>query len=316
MSDAGRDRLRELLDVIVDSVTADDPADPAGLAARAYLSRYHFDRLVSAAIGEPPGGFRRRLLLERAAYELRDGAPVTEVAYRAGYGSPEAFTRAFRRWYGRPPSALRGDDGARIALPAPNGIHFHPPGGLRLPGNQGRPGMDVTTTVLAHDHWLVGEILREAERLPDEVLDRPITISVDALDAGAGLRELLHLLVSTKERWTAAVQGRRPPGGDPVGTDLPAAERTIAALRRRYAVAGPAFLELANGIRARGEEDTTFIDVTCDPPRTFSYGEMIAHVLNFSAYRRTLALGALHEYGIDTLGFGDPVSFTSDGPGR
>jgi AraC-like DNA-binding protein len=321
MTDAGRDRLRELLDVIVDSVAdqtggagSDDETDGAALARRAYLSRYHFDRLVSAAIGEPPGGFRRRLLLERAACELRDGAPVTEVAYRAGYGSPEAFTRAFGRAYGRPPSALHGDPGGRVHLPAPNGIHFHPPGNLRVPGDPRRSSMDVTTTILAHDNWLVGEILKHAETLPDEVLDRPITMSVDALDAGDGLRGLLHTLVSTKERWTAAVQGQRPPGGDPIGSALPESERTLPALRRRYSVAGPAFLELANGIRARGEEDTTFIDVTCDPPRTFSYGEMIAHVLNFSAYRRTLAVGALHEYGIDALGFGDPVSFTTDRP--
>lgn len=309
---AERDRLRELLDVVMASV--EDPAcDGAELARRAYLSRYHFDRLVAAAVGEPTGAFRRRLLLERAAYRLRDGVPVIDVALDAGYGSPEAFTRAFRRAYGRVPSALSGDPGARVLLPAPNGIHFHPPGTLRLPADTTRSTtMDVTTTLLAHDNWLVGEIIDRAGRLPDGTLDRPITMSVDALDAGGSLRDLLHTLVSTKERWTAAVAGDRPPGGDPLGSELPAGERTVDALKRRYASAGPAFLALANRIRERGEETVTFIDTTCAPPQTFSYGGMIAHVLNFSAYRRTLAVAALHEYGVDDLGFGDPVRYGTD----
>ena len=35
----------------------------ADLAARLYLSRFHFDRVVSAAAGESPAKFRRRVLL-------------------------------------------------------------------------------------------------------------------------------------------------------------------------------------------------------------------------------------------------------------
>jgi AraC family transcriptional regulator len=310
MGNSARDRLRALLDVVVDSVEQAGGLAGAELAGRAYLSRYHFDRLVAAAVGEPPGAFRRRLLLERAAYRLRaTGDSIIEVALDAGYGSPEAFTRAFRRAYGRPPSALRGDPGARLLLPAPNGIHFYPPGGLRLPADARRAPMDITTTLLEHDNWLVGELIERADRLDGATLDRPITMSVDALDEGSSLRELLHTLVSTKERWTAAVDGQLPPGGDPLGSELPPSERTVAALRRRYAVAGPAFLGLAQRIRQRGDEGVTFIDATCEPPRTFSYGDMLAHVLNFSAYRRTLALAALHEYGVDDLGFGDPVGY-------
>jgi AraC family transcriptional regulator len=71
------------------------------LAARAYLSRFHFDRVVSAASGETPGRFRRRVLLERAAYRLvTSGQGVLDVAVEAGYSSNEAFTRAFTRAYG------------------------------------------------------------------------------------------------------------------------------------------------------------------------------------------------------------------------
>lgn len=57
----------------------------------------------------------------------------------------------------------------------------------------------------------------------------------------------------------------------------------------------------------RAEE--TFLDATCDPPQTFSYGGVLAHVLTFSAVRRTLAIGALERYGIGDLGAGDPMAF-------
>ena len=94
------DRLREILDSVVSSLEEDE-VDGNALAERACLSPFHFNRLVAARIGEPPVAFRRRLLLERAAYQLSaTQAPVTDVALDAGYGSLEAFSRAFRRAFG------------------------------------------------------------------------------------------------------------------------------------------------------------------------------------------------------------------------
>ncbi|HET8614818.1 MAG TPA: AraC family transcriptional regulator, partial [Actinomycetales bacterium] len=96
------DRLRGILDLVEESLDEPDLAADE-LARRAYLSRFHFDRLVTAALGEPPGAFRRRLLLERAAYRLLStSTPVIDVATDSGYSSAEAFTRAFARAYGRP----------------------------------------------------------------------------------------------------------------------------------------------------------------------------------------------------------------------
>jgi AraC family transcriptional regulator len=46
----GHDRLRTMIDVLVRSL--DDPAQGEELARRAYLSRFHFDRLVAAALRE------------------------------------------------------------------------------------------------------------------------------------------------------------------------------------------------------------------------------------------------------------------------
>jgi AraC-like DNA-binding protein len=156
----GNDRLRALIDVLFASV--DDPARGDELARRAYLSRFHFDRLVAAALGESPATFRRRLLLERAAHQLSGGTSVTEVGFEAGYSSPEAFARAFRRAFGVSPSAFAGD--FRIA--APNGIHFHPPGGLLLPGDYSRrQPMDLTDRMVEHDSWLTARSDRSSSPL-------------------------------------------------------------------------------------------------------------------------------------------------------
>lgn len=46
--------------------------------------------------------FRRRLLLERAAWRLARGVSVTEASLEAGYDAVEAFSRAFARAHGVP----------------------------------------------------------------------------------------------------------------------------------------------------------------------------------------------------------------------
>ena len=136
-------RLRAILELIEESLNEPD-LDGAGLASRAYLSRYHFDRLVHAAIGEPSGAFRRRLLLERAAWRLTTATDnVIEIAIEAGYVSPDAFARAFARAYGMPPGEFRREQRPGCQLAAANGIHFHPPGGLRLPATERSGTMDV-----------------------------------------------------------------------------------------------------------------------------------------------------------------------------
>jgi AraC family transcriptional regulator len=59
--------------------------------------------------GETVAETVRRLRLHRAAAELITGElPVSRIARRAGYGSQEAFTRAFKSAYGVPPGRYRG----------------------------------------------------------------------------------------------------------------------------------------------------------------------------------------------------------------
>src|SRR5690554_4986459 len=130
MPKTGRDRLRELLDAVLDGTENSNETTHRRLgemAGDALSSPYHFSRLLSRATGEPPVAMRRRVMLERAAWQLAHGTSVTDAAWAAGYESVEGFSRAFTRAFGRPPSSPAGES---HWLPAPNGIHFHPPASL------------------------------------------------------------------------------------------------------------------------------------------------------------------------------------------
>jgi hypothetical protein len=52
-------------------------------------------------------------------------------------------------------------------------------------------------------------------------------------------------------------------------------------------------------IRDRNVWDTAFVDALCDPPQTFTFGGMVAHVLTWSAHRRLMITGALLNLGAD-----------------
>lgn len=86
----------------------DEDISPSAMADVAGLSLHHFHRVFRGMTGESLMGFVRRLRLERAALRLRYGSDaVLAIALGAGYGSHEAFTRAFHSRFGVPPSAYR-----------------------------------------------------------------------------------------------------------------------------------------------------------------------------------------------------------------
>jgi AraC family transcriptional regulator len=78
------------------------------LSAVAGLSQFHFQRLFRHYLGLGVHAYVQQLRLRRAAYRLafRDG-DILDIAIDAGYGSHEAFTRAFRKLVGQPPSTFR-----------------------------------------------------------------------------------------------------------------------------------------------------------------------------------------------------------------
>ena len=72
------------------------------------VSRFHMSRAFVVATGWPVIGYLRARRLTEAARALADGAPdILSVALEAGYGSHEAFTRAFRDQFGVTPEQVR-----------------------------------------------------------------------------------------------------------------------------------------------------------------------------------------------------------------
>ena len=146
---AATDTLKRFLDIFEDTLD-DQQATSDAVAAQLHLSRFYFDRLISSAVGEPPGRLRRRILLERAAYRLiTTSDDLLGISLDAGYGSHEAFTRAFTRAYGRAPSRWRRHP-TNFLIGEAGRVHFNPPGSLSLPAERTVTGMDLLVRMVEH----------------------------------------------------------------------------------------------------------------------------------------------------------------------
>ncbi|HEY3519390.1 MAG TPA: AraC family transcriptional regulator, partial [Gammaproteobacteria bacterium] len=85
-----------------EALELDDVAHVAG------VSRYHLTRAFGAATGQSIMRYMRGRRLTIAGRALANGAPdILAVALEAGYGSHEAFTRAFREQFGVTPETVR-----------------------------------------------------------------------------------------------------------------------------------------------------------------------------------------------------------------
>jgi AraC family transcriptional regulator len=78
------------------------------MAEHAGVSRSHLSRVFPVVTGQQLSSYLRGRRLTEAARELANGAPdILNVALDSGYGSHEAFTRAFRDQFGLTPDDLR-----------------------------------------------------------------------------------------------------------------------------------------------------------------------------------------------------------------
>ena len=95
----------------------DTPLDLHRLAEEASLSPYHFHRIYVAIMGETVMESVRRFRLQRAAISLlTTQLPLQRISEQAGYGSVQAFSRAFRHAHGVAPAAYRKRGGIAVNL--------------------------------------------------------------------------------------------------------------------------------------------------------------------------------------------------------
>jgi AraC family transcriptional regulator len=298
----GQDTADRLSTIVANSL--DTQAKTQDLARQAYQSRTQFHRLFRTVVEETPAAMRRRLLLERAAYQLgHTGKSVTDVALDANYGSLEAFTRAFRKAFRISPSLYRRMRDPHFHLPASKNIHFCAPGS---PTKGGRD-MDLFDRFAGNDSWHTRRLLEYAGTLTEEQLDRPLPTVVELLpwrESNKTLRQLLENIIFTKEVWTAALSGNEMEMNGP-----PKSQRSPKAMLKRLEKTDAELRRILGDVRNRSAWDDTFVDALCEPAETFTFGGVFTHIMTFNAHRRLMALDALRQLGVQTEGFGDPMEY-------
>jgi AraC family transcriptional regulator len=193
-----------------------------GIAAACGVSRSHLAHAFGSATGVSVMQYVRARRLSAAAQALAAGAPdILSIALEAGYGSHEAFTRAFRDRFGRTPESVRESrsvDGLALAGPLelrpqatvsldPPRIVDHP--AVRVVGLADRCSFETTIKIPAQ--WQ--RFMECYDAIPFKSGDIPIGVNYSADDDGHfqymcgaevhrfGRRalELLHLEIAPRQ---------------------------------------------------------------------------------------------------------------------
>lgn len=295
-----RDRLRELLDAVVD----DGNTEVGDMARSSYSSEFHFSREVRRLTGESPAALRRRIMLERAAWRLHRGETVSAVAAGEGWSSAEVFSRAFRRAFGTPPSRATE---LPFRIPAPNGLHFHPPHSLWLDSDGNTKEPDISQLMVAHDVADTTYLINQATQLSNSQWREPISPGQIVLDWDGpepSVGAVLGAIVWTKQVWLATIEGRDFPDRTPTQPDASTPEELVS----HHEEIGKRWTDMVSEYTAEGRLGDTIIDALCDPPESFQLYGIVAHVLTYSAHRRELARQMLARHGVSTRR-GDPLEW-------
>ncbi len=154
----------------------DQPLELDTLAAVANFSPFHFHRLFSAWMGETLGEYLRRRRLELAALRLvsQPSTPGLEIALSVGFGSTEAFARAFKARFGCSATAWRDRETAQRSSLRKRGEHESKHGQVKSKSGQ-------ASTATAANHGIARSRAQEGlmkATLNVKLVDRqPVTVA-------------------------------------------------------------------------------------------------------------------------------------------
>jgi len=101
--------LNRLVEYVEDHLT--EEIDVAALASGLGTTEYHLRRMFSSLAGMPLSEYIRRRRMTVASADVLGDRELLDTAVRFGYGSTEAFGRAFRAVHGASPGEVRRDGG-------------------------------------------------------------------------------------------------------------------------------------------------------------------------------------------------------------
>lgn len=102
---------------LAESISLEDMAEVA------HFSVFHFHRIFTVLVGEPPAAFCQRIRIEKAAQQLKDipGKSISDIAYDCGYSSTPLFSRTFRKHFGMSAKEFRLEEKPVFVK---NGIYY------------------------------------------------------------------------------------------------------------------------------------------------------------------------------------------------
>lgn len=162
-----RDRVLCVVDYLWQNIERD--VDLNTLADIAHFSPYHFHRIYRETMHETVSATARRLRLHYAACQLlRTNDTIEAIANQLGYGSGEAFSRAFKRIYEITPSAYRQQ---RCTPSTPN---------INLP-NQRLYAMDYTIEIIQCDTIQLGGLPHQGDYLKIGAVFEKVCVAAGSL---------------------------------------------------------------------------------------------------------------------------------------
>lgn len=122
--------LKQTLKYIEDNL--ENEIDINEIAERIFISPFYLQKGFSIVTGFSIGEYiRNRRLYEAAQRISKTDEKIVDVALRYGYETPESFTKAFSRFHGASPNAVRKDD-SLIRCFLPLGIRIEITGGEKM----------------------------------------------------------------------------------------------------------------------------------------------------------------------------------------